>query len=204
MRVPFNQQHLTTGDIATVNDPSPMSIQSLAAGLVSPYAQNVGVIIEVDDRQSPLISGSKTLYGGQYQYVQFTSVTGVAFGCLAFWDTFANNAPNKYVVTTVATATNITQVAGIVLNASMTASNYGWIQIIGIANVLYKTSPTDTTIGDIVFSNVAPANTADANTEASVTVRQLSKRIGVAYTIPVTAATGLVWLQPGGALVVNE
>lgn len=202
MHVPFNQQLVTTGDLTTVNDPAVMSIQALAAGLVSYQAQALGVIMEMDNRQATI--NPTALLGGWYQYVQFINVTSIAAGCLCFWDTFANSGHTKYAVTTTATSTNIMTVAGVVLNGSMTLNNFGWIQIMGLANVLYKTTPTDTTVDDVVFSNVAPANTVDANTPAAVTAAQLAKAIGTAYQTPVTAVQKIVALKWGGALMYNE
>jgi len=212
MRVPFDQQLVTTGFLDTVNDSSPFSVQSLTAGVPSLYTQGVGVIIELDNRQALMLSSvpaTFALYGGLYQYVQFKSgsTSSNAKGQLVFWDTLANSGQNNYVVTPDATSTNITQVAGITLGA-VSKGNYGWIQIPGgvggLATVLAKSSPTDATIGDIAFVNVAPANTVDFNTEGSITTRQLSKRIGVAYQLPVSATATLVWIQPGGAFVGNE
>jgi hypothetical protein len=204
--IKFNQAAVTTGFFDTVNDAAPWSIQTPATGIINRFQGALGTILDIDTPSAAVMSSLSTFtfYGGYYQYVQFKDSTNASKGGLVFWDTAANKGNSKYVVTTVSSSTNITQAAGVMYNSSITALNYGWIQIGGLASCLYKGSVTDTGIGDIVFVDVTPSNTVDANTEASVTVRQLSKKIGVAYQAPASSTVKLVWLSPGGSLVWNE
>jgi hypothetical protein len=192
--------------IDTVNDPAPGLAVASFTGQNAFYGALGGAFSMDDAKALTLSSLTGTLtrcYGGLYLYVQTKagSTTAPARGVPCYWDTSANSGAINYVVTPDATSTNITQMAGVYLGAP-TKGNYCYIQALGLGPTLYKASPTDTTIGDIVFINSTNAN-FDANTNGSATAAQQALKAGVAYTIPVTAAVGLTWLQQGGIIVPN-
>jgi hypothetical protein len=143
-----------------------------------------------------------TLYNGTYQLVKFASgVTTVTRGQILFWDTLANNGLANYTVIASAGATNKFR-AGIALTTETAAGGlYCWIQTGGLASCLYKSSPSDTTIGDVVIQTSLSTTTVDAIADATdfgTTMGALSLLVGVAYEQPVTAAVKRVLLNPHG------
>jgi hypothetical protein len=204
--IKFNQAAVTTGFFDTVNDAAPWSIQTPPTGIINRFQGAVGTIMDVDTPSASVMSSLSTFtfYGGYWQYVKFKDSTNAVKGGLVFWDTNANSGNSKYTVTTVASATNITQVAGIMYNASITATNYGWIQIGGLASVKSLASVTSTVIGAVAIVDSTPTNTFNAIAVGSVTIAQYVYKIGTTYQAAANASVTLVWLQPGGALAWNE
>lgn len=143
-----------------------------------------------------------TLYQGVYQLVQYKSdVTTVTRGQLLFWDVLSASGIANFVVTATAAATNKFR-AGVAL-ATETAggSKYAWIQVAGLASCLYKSSPADTTIGDVVIQTSLTTATVDAIADATdygTSMGALSLIIGTAYEQPATAAVKRVLLNLSG------
>lgn len=135
-----------------------------------------------------------TLYGGVYQYVQVpsTATATPAIGNIAFW-----TDPTKMTVNADATAAAVQM--GIFINA-ITKGDYGWVQIGGLASVLFKSSITKATpiVGDLVIYDQTPSAKgdvlADATNLTSVTARSI---IGRAWgTAPVGGAISQVIIWP--------
>lgn len=158
---------VTTEFLNDVNDPSPgVPLASPSGSIVQPYTGQLGGKLSLDAATALALSDTAigTLYGGVYQYVKFKAgtTTAPARGQVVFWDDIDN-----YVVTPDATATNDSQIAGIVLNA-VTKGNYGFIQIAGKASVLFGTVTKVTpAIGDLVIVDSTPS--PDANVLADAT-----------------------------------
>lgn len=137
-----------------------------------------------------------TLYGGLYQVVKFksTSTTAPARGGLCFWE-----APGTtYTVTPDTTALLETNIAGVYVNAP-TKGNFGIIQVGGLASVLFRSTVTDKTAGNIVLQ-LTTTNTADAIADATGTyisggVKGIKNVIGSAYAAPADAGITTVLLK---------
>jgi hypothetical protein len=117
---------------------------------------------------------------------------------LPFWNDYEN------FIVTMDEPTNAAMIAGIVLNA-VTAGNFGWIQITGKANVLFRAATTKgaPAIGDGVVAAAAGAGasvaTADVLADATgITSLTLSRFIGTAIAAPAGGAVSLVQLKAGG------
>jgi hypothetical protein len=179
---------VTTGLLNTVNDA--VAGGSVASGTgANPYAGQLGAIAYFGPSDIRFDSSIGTLYEGWYQYVQFLVSGGApARGLMAFWSDLTN-----FVVTM--TAVN-GQHAGVVLN-SVTAGQYGWIQISGLASVKFANSITKATpaVKDLVLTTDG-ANTCDILADATAITSPTFKRVvGVAAsTAPVGGAISLVEL----------
>ena len=140
-----------------------------------------------------------TLYMGNYQLVKFN--TAIVRGELLFWDTLANNGLADFEVTHTVTAENPFR-AGVALYTDSSATgSYGWIQTAGLASCLYKSSPTDTTIGNIVIQTSLTTTTVDAIADAGTTFATNGGAklfVGVAYEQPATEAVKRVLLSLAG------
>lgn len=105
--------------------------------------------------------------GKVYKYVKFLSGTGnitVAANDVVFWNDYENGE-----VTADLSDTN--EVGAGVLQAALTDSQFGWIQIGGIASI--NTDVTAGTVGDALTATGAGDKTLDvsaANTDAVVAV----------------------------------
>lgn len=136
-----------------------------------------------------------TLYGGLYQYVLFLSTATAANvrGQLAFWSDALNA-----VVTGDVTAATDGLCAGVILNA-VTKGNYGWIQIAGIASILFKATITKTTpaAGDLVIVDQTPAAKgdilADATALTSVTAKGILGKAIIDTPVGGTVTRVLLW-----------
>lgn len=180
---------VTTGLLNTVNDA--VAGGSVASGTgANPYAGQLGAIAYFGPSTIRYDSSIGTLYEGWYQYVQFLSTSSAsnARGQFVFWNDLTN-----FIVTPDATDG---QHAGVTLNV-ITKGNYGWIQISGLASVLFRSSITKATpaVKDLVVTT-SGANTADILADATNLTSPLYKRVvGVAAsTAPVGGAISLVEL----------
>jgi hypothetical protein len=151
------------------------------------FSGQLGEFVEVTSTQAAKLSDSTvgTLYGGKYQYVLFKAGSSAsnARGQVVYWDD-----EDSYVVTPDA-PTSGARKAGITLNA-VTKGQYGWIQVTGLASVLFKTGITKATpaVDDLVVVTVS-ANTADVLADATGLTSVNGKLIlGVAVEAPVTAS----------------
>lgn len=144
-----------------------------------------------------------TLYQGIYQLVKFN--TAIVRGELLFWDTLANNGLNDFEVTHTVTSV-ITFRAGVALYTDSSATGkYGWIQVAGLASVLYANSAPDATLGLGVIQgttkDVPDFSVTTVNTTAMATAQLAEDTlalIGVAYETPAQNAIKRVLLSLQG------
>jgi hypothetical protein len=143
------------------------------------------------------LTSTGTLYGGVYQYVQFKSGSTAANirGGVLFWSDIAN-----FVVTPDVTLATQGQIAGIGLFAN-TKGNYGYIQVAGLASILFKSSITKGTpaAGDLVIVDQGggtPTARGDILADAtSITSPILKSVLGVAFVdVPSNATVSRVLL----------
>lgn len=114
---------VSTGDPTTVNEATPYSLGQL------------GTVVYM--KNSTLINvglGPKI-----YQYVKLKAAATAGVGFRVIWDDYDN-----YVVTTVGTGTavNFGKFAGVTPSATLSAGNYGFIQVGGVAPVLIDSGTT--------------------------------------------------------------
>lgn len=145
------------------------------------------------------------LFAGLYQYVQCVSSatsTPPARGQGAYWSvlpTSYTNSLQNYIATSVVTAENESFFAGVWLNA-VTPGNFGWIQVSGMASVLYKGTFTGTAaIGVVVSSDPAPGVGFDVPLQTPAQIPSITKIfVGTAITLPVVSTIGQVLLKGVG------
>lgn len=136
---------VSTGKLNTVNE----TVIAGQAGMTgaSKFGGQLGKAIWLDSSQVAGMFSSTigTLYGGAYRYVKLSSASTPAIvrGQILFWDNAA--AENAYQVTAVQTTTTLvaSSIAGVALNV-ITAGNYGFIQVAGIASIKYRGTITGT------------------------------------------------------------
>jgi hypothetical protein len=172
------------------------TITTAPTGLSVSQAQQtmVGDRIVLDDATAFALSDSAvgTLYGGIYMYVNVaagTAATSVR-GCVAFFLASGITHPNAYTVSMdpQPTTTNPTYVLGIFING-ITKLNYGWVQIAGVASVLFDTTTiTATTAGSMVSAKASATQLGAADNAATVSQITVAALLGVSVGT-VTAAT---------------
>jgi len=188
---------VTANYLNDVNDPAPgVPLASPSGSIVQSYAGQLGGKLYLGSVAASALSDPAigTLYGGIYQYVQFkaASTTAPARGGLVVW-----NDRENFVVTPDVTATTVSQVAGVAINA-VTKGQYGFIQIAGKASILFKGTTTKTTpaIGDLVIIDATPSNTGDVLADATTLTSPTAKlALGVAIAAPVGGAVSTVSLN---------
>jgi hypothetical protein len=166
--------------IANANDPLPGQSVSSGTGAAQ-YGGQVGARVCLgNDDVLVTNASSPIIYGGIYQYVQFVSTATAqpSAGLIAFW--LASN--DKTYQVTNDEPTGVSDIAGVGLNF-VNKGSYGWIQIAGKAQVLYRTVVTKVTpaIGDLVLAAAAGAGAdvatadilADATNLTSVQARHI-------------------------------
>jgi len=195
-----NILRLTSAQIDLINDSVPGSSVATPTGNLAYAGQLGGWLVANETEAAGLGSGSTglTLHAGIYQYVQFkaASTTAPAKGTIMYYASQSDQA--LYRATPDVTAATDGLIAGVALGA-VTKGNYGFIQVAGVANVLFKASITKATpaIGDMVVVDGSSTNTADILADATgVTWATAKLALGKAVTLPVGAAISLVWLNP--------
>lgn len=162
----------------------------------------VTVVANNGDALKNSYTATGTLYQGVYQLVKFN--TAIVRGELLFWDTLANNGQADYEVTHTVTAVNTFR-AGVALYTDASATGkYGWIQVAGLATMLYANSAPDATLGlgviQATVKDVPLLTVTTVNTTANATA-QLSEDIigfvGVAYETPAINGLLRVWMNLG-------
>jgi len=188
-------QYVVTAKLNTVNDATAGGGTATITGASRcPGALGSRIVLDVDN---PTFYDSTigTLYPGSYQRVHLvsTSTQAAARGRIAYWvDPTSSTVP--FDVTGDATDGNQ---AGIFINA-IDKGNYGYIQVEGLASVLFAASPTKATPAkkDLVVCT-AGAGTGDVLADAtSITSPLLKTVLGIAEAAPVGGAISLVILKP--------
>jgi len=192
--LPGNLAKITTGYLDTVND---IGVMSQVAGDIT-ERNKLGQLYAFTNADALRHSSAAAtrLYGGLYQYVK--AGTALTKGQIVQWDTAANLGWTAFQVTSTVTAPAEGFGYGIACS-TVTINRYAFIQVSGLANVLYRASVTSKVLGNIVIQLTTTA-TADAIADATGTYISggalgLKNLIGTAYTIPVDGAIGLVMLK---------
>lgn len=184
---------VSTGLLNTVND----SVIGNQAGITgaSKFGGQLGKTLWVSSEQISQMYSSTigTLYAGAYQYVKVAASQTLVVGDLLYWDLGA--ATNTFTVTkAVNTSTlNYASIAGFCINV-ITAGNYGFIQIAGVATGKYVASVTGTKqTGAQVMASVATAGRVDV-IDAAITGLTQNNLVGWAISLPADGALGTIQL----------
>ncbi len=178
---------------------------NVAGGTGSPLYQGLlGKRVWLDNASALELSYTTTgtLYAGIYQYVQVISTGGAGVrGQIAFWSIGAASATailssgSQYIVTATGSATVGDGLwAGIFLSA-VTAGNYGWIQLLGLASVLFRAAVTNTTAGNLAVVTTT-SNVADAIADGTTVTGSLAKcTLGTCLEAPANNTVSKVFLR---------
>ena len=185
---------LTAKYLNDVNDAASGGvIVSLPTGVQSPAVSQTipGDRIVLDDATALALSDTTigTLYGGIYMYVQAKTTTlAIALGGIAFWK--QADVGTAYIVygDALPAAATPSFIAGIFINA-ITSGNYGWVQIAGVASVLFAAAITATTVGSLVTAKVSATG---AENGATVTQETVASQIGVSIQTAAAATVSQV------------
>lgn len=180
-----------------VNDPAPGQVLASPSGsIVQPYYGQIGKRLVLTEAMASTLSDTAigTLHEGIYQYVQvLTGATAApVLGQLAYWNS-ASNQENG-IVTTDQTATNCSNMAGVFLSAP-SKGNYCWIQIAGLATMLFKSSITKVTPadGDLVLIDGSTSPRVDILADATnITSPTLKLLVGTCVGAASSNAASLV------------
>lgn len=188
-------QYVVTAKLNTVNDPT-------AGGGTSSYVGDgrcpgaLGSVVYLNVN-SPTFYDSTvgTLYPGGYKRVHLvsTSTQAAARGRIAYW---VNPASTTVPFDVTGDATDGNQ-AGVFINV-ITKGNYGYIQVEGLASVLFTSSVTKSTPAkkDLVVCT-AGDGTGNVLADATNITSPIAARIlGIAEAAPVAGAISLVILKP--------
>lgn len=188
-----------------------------AGGTGTPLYQSLlGFEIELDSATALQLSytTTATLYAGLYRYVRFFSPGGntIVRGQPVFWATsqtganlFANDGTQYTVSIDPSASIGDGLFAGVALKvgAAVTpttiaaANQYGWIQSVGIAGCVFRSSVSDTTIGDLVIivtNTVTFDSIADATSNGTATL--IKNIAGVSVEAAANSAVKRVSLWP--------
>jgi len=202
---------LTARFLNDVNDTvSGGAIVSLPAGVQSPQASATqpGDRICLDDAAAFALSDTVIgrLNGGVYMYygTLASSVANPQIGCVAFFRAAdvgnqANPTTSIYQVTAdVQPISSVpTYIAGVFIN-NITKGNWGWVQVAGLAQVLFESSLTAAAAGNVVTAKVGPTTAGSADVGVSVASPvTLAALLGVAVGLPVTSTISSVMLTRG-------
>jgi hypothetical protein len=150
-----------------------------------------------------------TLYAGRYRRIQVDSGATAAnvktgtIGLLASQAAASQDIGNiggalpvsMNIVTSFDKAIgSATSVRPVVFLNSITPGNFGWVQELGVASVLGKSTLTNTTplAGDIVISTTGGL-VDDPTQSTTLTYTLYAQIIGVAFDIPINGSTGKLW-----------
>lgn len=185
---------LTAKFLNDVNDSvSGGIVVGVPSGAPAPQASQTlpGDRIVLDDATALALSDTSvgTLLGGIYEYVQYKTTTRSAvLGGIAFWK--QSDVGTSYIVYGDAQPATATPsfIAGIFISAP-TANNFCWIQIAGVANVLFDSAISATTVGSMVSAKVSSNVASTADNAATVTQETVACLLGVSIQ---TAAASTV------------
>jgi hypothetical protein len=176
-------------------------IVSVPSGVPSPqiYSAQPGDRIVLDDATALALSDTTigTLYGGVYMYVQFKTTTRAAVkGGIVFFA--AADLGTSYIAYGDALPTTAvpTYIAGVLI-CVLTTTYYGWIQVAGVATVLFDAGMTAAAAGNWVSAKVSPGTASTADCGAAAGVVTLAAMLGVAVGLPVTSTASTVMLTRG-------
>jgi hypothetical protein len=208
------KQNYVTQKLNDVNDT--VQGNQTAGGTGTALYSLIGVRILLDNVAALALSDTTvgTLYAGMYQYVNLLSggTNAGVRGQIAFWATtqtganiFAADGITPYSVSADGSATLGDGLwAGPFLNA-LTKGNFGWVQVAGIASVLFQATPSANTIGTAVVVNTAGV-TVDSRADATGTLtwggaQGIKTFIGIALEAPGASgstAVKRILMRPNG------
>jgi hypothetical protein len=198
---------LTAAYLNDVND-SVVGGQIQSVPTAVPATQGIQTLpgdrIILDDVTALALSDTTigTLYGGIYMYVQATyTTTAPAVGQIAFFKTAdigSTTLPNSYIAYGDAqpTTTVPSYVLGIFISAP-TKGNYAWIQIAGVATVLFDSTVTATTTGHMVVAKSAAVVPSTADQAVAITELTWCAQIGVSIATVTTSTLSKVSMLRG-------
>jgi hypothetical protein len=183
------------------------AIVSLPSGAPSPQVSQTipGDRIVLDDVTAALVSDATvgTLFGGVYMYVGTLAAATAApvRGAIAFWrsNELPGGTTQAYTATSDAqpTAAIPAYIAGVFINA-LTKGNFGWIQVAGVASVLFDFSLTASATATTVSAKVSPTTASAADAGVAISTTTLSFVLGVAIGSPITSSISTVIITRGG------
>jgi hypothetical protein len=203
---------LTARFLNTVNDTvAGGTIFALPSGVQAPpYSQTLpGDRIVLDDASALALSdtvNTGTLFGGVYMYVGTlaTSTAAPARGTIAFWRAaeLPGGATQGYTVTADAQPTTSlpAYIAGVFINA-ITKGNFGWIQVAGVASVLFDTGLTATALAVTVSAKAGATTASTADAGVAISTVTLANVLGVAIGTPVISTISSVIITRGGTFL---
>ena len=194
---------LTARYLNDVNDATAQgAINAVPSGVTATQAEQTlpGDRICIDDATALALSDTAvgTLYGGLYMYVATTSTATAspAVGTIAFF-TLASIGSSYTVTSDAQPLTTVpTYVAGIFINAA-TKGNYCWIQIAGIASVLFDSSVTANVTGNWVSAKVSASVASTADVGAALGVITIAAQLGVSVGTVTTSTVSKIALTRG-------
>lgn len=202
---------LTAAYLNDVND-SVVGGQIQSVPTAVPATQGIQTLpgdrIILDDVTAAALSDTTigTLYGGIYMYVQATyTTTAPILGAVAFFKTAdigSTTAPNSYIAYGDAQplTTNPAYVLGIFISAP-TKGNYCWIQVAGIASVLFDSTVTATTTGSMVTAKASSLVPSGSDNGVAITQATWCAQIGVSIaTVAASTVSKVEMLRTIGRL----
>lgn len=178
------------------------AISTLPAGFTQFQQTQPGDRLCLDDLTALALSDTTvgTLFGGIYMYVGTlsSSAASPAVGTIAFTRAADLVSTVAYQVTADVqpTTTNPGLVVGIFINA-VTKGNFGWIQICGIASVLFDSSVVATTAGSLVSAKASASVASTADNGVTVSQITVAAMIGVSTTTVTTSTISKVMMTRG-------
>jgi Uncharacterized conserved protein (DUF2190) len=209
----ITQKYLNTATYA--GDPTPgavVSTSQVSGSIVQPYAGMVGGILTLSESEAATRSDPayQNLYAGDYQYVQFyaSSVNTAVQGQPVFL--FKDQGQGETITVTPDYAPGVYG-SGLVFGIALentAKGNYWFVQISGVAQVLFATANnvTSPSVGDLIYVDYSTpsARALDPTQSGNPTNAQLALILGRAWssnpkasTISPVMLTGFFGYTPG-------
>jgi hypothetical protein len=207
---------LTAKWLNDVNDAtSGGAVVSAPSGVaaVQASATQPGDRIVLDDATALALSDTSvgTLYGGVYMYVGTlsTATASPARGTCAFWriSDLPAGATKSYTVSSDVQPNTLlpAYIAGVFINpttssgtgVALTKGNFGWIQVAGVASVLFDNTLTATALAATVSSKVSATTASTFDAGVVLTTVTLANVLGVAVGTPVISTVSTVIITRG-------
>lgn len=191
---------LVSGFLNAENNPAPgVPLSSPSGSIVQPYTGMVGgnLYVGASDALKLSLTSIGTLYAGVYKMVQFKEA--VIRGQVVFWDIAVDY--NLYQVTKIESAVPPANLKAGVCLCTVSAGNFGFIQISGKASVKFRdvlSSPGATGSPVYVAAVGDDLGTADVLSDdiSNPTFKDVAEMqahfIGIAETAPVAGAISAV------------
>src|SRR5882724_9145420 len=169
--------------------------------------------IFLDDATALALSDTSigTLFGGVYMYVGTlaTATASPVRGACAFWriSDLPGGATRSYTVSSDAQPNTLlpAYIAGVFINpttssgsgVALTKGNFGWIQVAGVASVLFDSGLTATALAATVSTRVSAAIASTFDAGQALTTITLPNVLGVAIGTPVISTISSVIITRG-------